>query len=135
MCNTRRLSNLSTSAMLDGLGRAARVSHNTRVDPFAESFRLQFNDENYEPEAHDAALGITQDLLDELAEAASKHPHERNWTVFKSRWLKIRATFTTAWHAYTKSGQQNGDSFESFVGPDKISQEAQGKMYCEAAFY
>jgi hypothetical protein len=106
-----------------------------RVDPFAEAFRLQFNDENYEPEAPDAALGITQDLLDELAEKASTHPHERNGTVLKSRWLKIRTTFTTAWHAYTKSGQQDGDNFESFVRPEKASQEAQATMYCAAAFY
>jgi hypothetical protein len=52
-----------------------------------------------------------------------------------SKWLKIRTTFTTAWNAYTKSGQQNGDNFKSFVGPDKTSQEAQATMYFAAAFY
>jgi hypothetical protein len=31
MCNTTRLSNLWTSVMLDGLGRAARVLHNNNL--------------------------------------------------------------------------------------------------------
>jgi hypothetical protein len=55
--------------------------------------------------------------------------------VLKSRWLKIRTTFTTAWHAYKNSGQQNGDNFDIFVGPDKTSQKAQATMYCAGAFY
>jgi hypothetical protein len=56
-----------------------------RVDPFAESFRIQFNDEMFEPEAPDAALGITEDILDEMAACACDRPNVRNGTVLKAR--------------------------------------------------
>jgi hypothetical protein len=106
-----------------------------REDPFAMAFRLQFNDISFEPDAPAPALGITEDVLSDMAESACDRPYDRNGTVLKARWLRLRTIFTEAWRKYTASGQKNGDSFENYVGPDKQSPEARAEMYCAAAFH
>jgi hypothetical protein len=46
-----------------------------REDPFNSTFEALFNVVMYEPEAPDAALGITQRSLDKMAEEAALRPH------------------------------------------------------------
>jgi hypothetical protein len=106
-----------------------------REDPFTSTFEALFNDVMYEPEAPDAALGITQGSLDEMAEEAALRPHKRKGDVLKNRWRVIRTGFTTVWQKYVASGQQNPDAFPDFLLPDPTSNESRAAMYCAASFH
>jgi hypothetical protein len=75
-----------------------------RIDPFSAAFLHVFNDENYYPEAPDAAIGITEDVLDKIAEEARRRPHIRDGTTLAKRWRTIRTKFCITWRAYKKSG-------------------------------
>jgi hypothetical protein len=105
-----------------------------RIDPFSAAFLHAFNDENYYPEAPDAAIGITEDVLDKMAEEAKRRPHILDGTTLAKRWRTIRTKFCITWRAYTKSGQQNSQSFTDFI-IDPGSVELNVTMWCAACFH
>jgi hypothetical protein len=86
------------------------------------------------PDTPDEALGITQDVLDEMGLSAESRPHIRDGTVLSGRWRLIRTAFTKAWKAYTKSGQQNGQEFTDFLF-DSSSNESKVSIWCAASFH
>jgi hypothetical protein len=80
------------------------------------------------------ALGITQDVLDKMFQAAERRPYIRDGTVLSNRWRLIQTAFTKARKAYTKSGQQNGQAFTDFLF-DSSSNESKVSIWCAASFH
>jgi hypothetical protein len=106
-----------------------------REDPLDFAFEALFDDVMCEPEAPDAAFGITQGPLEEMAEEAALRPHKRKSDVVKNRWRVIRTGFTTVWQKYAASGQQNPDAIPDFLLPDTTSNESRAAIYCAASFH
>jgi hypothetical protein len=114
------------------VSRSARDSR--RIDPFKVAFMHALNDENYYPEAPDAAIGITEDVLDKMAEEARRRQYIRDGTTLAKRWLTIRTKFCITWRAHTKPGQQNSQAFTDFI-IDPGSVESNVTMWCAACFH
>jgi hypothetical protein len=57
-----------------------------RQDPFSGAFMHDFNVVDYAPEPPDACLGISQDVLDEMAVDGENRPHQRGSMALSRRW-------------------------------------------------
>jgi hypothetical protein len=88
-----------------------------RHDPWCNEFMDLFNDPMYEPEVPEVSCGAVQELLDKFDPAISRN--SRNGARLKERWQKIRSSFTVAYSKWSKSGQNDPETFHSYTQGDE----------------
>jgi hypothetical protein len=88
-----------------------------RHDPWCNEFIDLFNDLMYEPEVPEVSCGTVQELLDKFDPAGSKN--SRNGARLKEGWQKIRSSLTVAYSKWSKSGQNDPETFPSYTQGDE----------------
>lgn len=89
-----------------------------RKDPFADEFKLLFNDAEFQPDIPVVCDGVTDDILIQFDVETVRF--KRDGQTLKQKWTKLRSSYSVARKTFEASGQGDSDVFPSFTNGDDV---------------